>query len=267
MRACAVQEDLLLRSLSGGKSEHSTPRSTPPPASQVPPQLTGRGAKRGSAGETKADKVARARARNARNQQLHRQRQKVPAAVQPPSLLRCTSACHLWAQNMHVHTLAKRSSCSIAGPQLWPCADLCAAIYNKKSAVTTFARRTHLRPQSARELHQRLGSITSLPPGVAGPHRDPGGAVRGAARACLHAHPSERAPAQRQRAQPAAAGGAAAAAGGMQQPGARLRGAADDGANFGAGAAARVWGRAGRLAQRDRDVRAIRRAVQPHLRR
>ena len=58
----------------GGKSDSSARTSGQGRAS---PGGSSRG--RGSPGDVKADKVAAARARNARNQQLHRQRQRVGA--------------------------------------------------------------------------------------------------------------------------------------------------------------------------------------------
>ena len=75
--ACPCQEveqdgaHLASRS-TGGKSDSSARTSGKGRAS---PGGSSRG--RGSPGDTKADKVAAARARNARNQQLHRQRQRV----------------------------------------------------------------------------------------------------------------------------------------------------------------------------------------------
>ena len=144
------QEDLL-QSLSGAKSEHSTPRSTPPPASQKKAQLSGRGgcAKRGAASESKADKVARARARNARNQQLHRQRQKVLPLRQPP----------------HVHMLPPRNppdhACMHGTAE---CSFCRAAGRLSREPHDDGLFLSHIESASARQLHGRPALISSSGP-------------------------------------------------------------------------------------------------------
>lgn len=90
MLAIAALQEAKTHSMSSGGKSDSSPRSlSPPPAMRMPPLPSpptcakpSPGAKPArSAPESKAEKAARARARNARNQQLHRQRQKASAHI------------------------------------------------------------------------------------------------------------------------------------------------------------------------------------------